>query len=99
MMQKGTHEGCIEQTCRLFNDRLYGENEILLDEKNRIRLDDWEMDERVQKRIKELWPSVNTDNLLDITNFAEYQSEFLRLFGFGIDGVDYEKEVDPVQPF
>ena len=100
MHELGTHEGCIEQTNRLFKDRLYGENASLdLDETGRIRLDDWEMDEKVQKRIKELWPSVNTDNLLDITNFSEYQSEFLRLFGFGIDGVDYEKDIDPVQPF
>ena len=50
MMQKGTHEGCIEQICRLFNDRLYGDNEILLDEKNRIRLDDWEMDPEIQQK-------------------------------------------------
>ena len=57
------------------------------------------MDEKVQKTIKELWPTVHTGNLLETTNFAEYQSEFLRLFGFGIDGVDYEKDIDPVEPF
>jgi enoyl-[acyl-carrier protein] reductase/trans-2-enoyl-CoA reductase (NAD+) len=100
MHELGTHEGCIEQTNRLFKDRLYGENASLdLDEAGRIRLDDWEMADVVQQRIKELWPSVNTENLLEITNFEEYQNEFLKLFGFGLDGVDYEQDIDPVNPF
>ena len=100
MHELGTHEGCIEQTNRLFKDRLYGENASLdLDGTGRIRLDDWEMDEKVQKRIKELWPSVNTDNLLDVTNFSEYQSEFLRLLDLGLMGSITRKIIDPVQPF
>jgi len=100
MHEKGTHEGCIEQTNRLFLDRLYGENASLdLDELGRIRLDDREMADDVQEQIKQLWPQVNSGNLLEITNFEEYQTEFLRLFGFGLDGVDYDQEVDPVNPF
>ena len=100
MHELGTHEGCIEQTNRLFQDRLYGESSSLdLDSAGRIRLDDWEMADQVQKKIMELWPKVDTSNLMDITNFKEYQQEFLRLFGFGIDGVDYEQDVDPVNPF
>ncbi len=96
----GSHEGCIEQTNRLFHDRLYGENASLdLDDEGRIRLDDWEMALDVQQKIKELWPSVNTSNLRDLTNFEEYQQEFLRLFGFGLDGVDYDAEIDPLNPF
>jgi enoyl-[acyl-carrier protein] reductase / trans-2-enoyl-CoA reductase (NAD+) len=100
MREMGTHEGCIEQTNRLFHDRLFGQNAALdLDDANRIRLDDWEMAVEVQQKIKELWPLVNSENLLELTNFQEYQQEFLRLFGFGIEGVDYESEVDPVNPF
>lgn len=100
MREEGTHEGCIEQTNRLFRDRLYGENASLdLDEAQRIRLDDWEMAEETQIKIKELWPLVNTDTLLEMTNFEEYQQEFLRLFGFGIDSVDYDLDVDPVNPY
>jgi enoyl-[acyl-carrier protein] reductase/trans-2-enoyl-CoA reductase (NAD+) len=57
------------------------------------------MDSVVQEKVKQLWPSVNTANLFDITNFEEYQQEFLRLFGFGLKGVDYEQDVDPVHPF
>ena len=83
MREQGTHEGCIEQTNRLFRDRLYGENASLdLDEAQRIRLDDWEMAEEIQIKIKELWPLVNTDTLLELTNFEEYQQEFLRLVWF-----------------
>ncbi len=100
MREFGTHEGCIEQTNRLFQDRLYGENASLdLDDCGRIRLDDWEMADNVQQKIRELWPLVNTENLLQITNFEEYQLEFLKLFGFGMEGVDYEQEIDPVNPF
>ena len=100
MHELGTHEGCIEQTNRLFQDRLFGESSSLdLDSAGRIRLDDWEMADQVQQKIMELWPKVDTSNLMDITNFKEYQQEFLRLFGFGIDGVDYEQDVDPVNPF
>ena len=100
MREFGNHEGCIEQTNRLFLDRLYGESSSLdLDTDGRIRLDDWEMSDEVQQKIKELWPQVNSGNLLEITNFLEYQEEFLRLFGFGLSGVDYDLEVDPVNPF
>jgi enoyl-[acyl-carrier protein] reductase/trans-2-enoyl-CoA reductase (NAD+) len=84
----------------LFHDRLYGASSSLdLDIEGRIRLDDWEMADQVQQKVKELWPKVNSDNLLEMTNFDEYQEEFLRLFGFGISGVNYDKEVDPVNPF
>jgi len=62
-------------------------------------LDDWEMADQVQQKIKDLWPQVDSANLHTLTNFEEYQKEFLKLFGFGLDGVDYDKEVDPVHPF
>jgi len=100
MRELGTHEGCIEQTNRLFKDRLYGSDASLdLDQAGRIRLDDWEMAHSVQQKIKELWPQVDSANLTELTNFNEYQQEFLKLFGFGLEGVDYNKEVDPVHPF
>ncbi len=99
MMEAGTHEGCIEQTCRLFKDRLYGEGETPVDDQNRIRLDDWEMEPAVQQKIIEIWPSVTSENLNELTSFELYQQEFLKLFGFGRTEVDYEQEVDPINPF
>lgn len=100
MRKANTHEGCIEQTTRLFNQFLYAAGgETPLDEQNRIRLDDWEMDPAIQEEIIRIWPLVNSENLNELTNFPEYQSEFLKLFGFSHSRVDYEKEVDLINPF
>jgi len=98
MQELGTHEGCIEQTCRLFKDRLYGEGQTQVDQENRIRLDDWEMEPSVQQKIIDIWPTVNTENLYEKTSFELYQKEFHKLFGFGREDVDYELDVDPSAP-
>jgi len=95
MKQAGTHEGCIEQIVRLFRERLYLEGEIPVDDEGRLRVDDWEMDADIQAKIKEIWPQVTTENLHELTDFEGYQSEFLKLFGFGLESVDYELEVEP----
>ena len=93
MNQKGTHEGCIEQIVRLFKDRLFGENKEL-DSDGRIRVDDWEMDPDVQQKVADIWPQVTTENLKELTDFNIYQKEFLELFGFGIEGIDYNEDVN-----
>ncbi|MFP6854510.1 MAG: bifunctional NADH-specific enoyl-ACP reductase/trans-2-enoyl-CoA reductase, partial [Opitutales bacterium] len=95
MKEHRTHEGCIEQIVRLFRERLYLEGEIPVDDEGRLRVDDWEMDPDLQAEIKEIWPHVTTENLNDLTDFSGYQSEFLKLFGFGLDGIDYDLEVEP----
>ena len=83
MRQKGTHEGCIEQIVRMFNDRLYnGKAEVDVDESGRIRLDDWEMDPLIQGEIIKSWGDITTENLRQKTNFDEYQKEFLKLLSF-----------------
>ena len=94
MKAKGTHEGCIEQMQRLFSDRLYS-GDLQLDEQGRIRLDDWEMEQGIQDAVASAWESVSTGSLNELTDFAGYQEEFLKLFGFGIDGVDYDVDTDP----
>jgi enoyl-[acyl-carrier protein] reductase/trans-2-enoyl-CoA reductase (NAD+) len=93
MKAEGTHEDCIEQMDRLFRDRLYNGN-LQPDEVGRIRIDDWEMAPAVQKLVDERWTEVNTENLREIADFDGYQSSFLKLFGFGLDGVDYNADVD-----
>lgn len=98
MKAKGNHEGCIEQTQRMFVDRLYAAK-VPVDSKGRLRLDDWEMRDDVQAAVDTTWPRLTTENLHDLTDFKGYQEEFLRLFGFGIAGVDYDADVDPVVPF
>ncbi len=94
MKAKGTHEGCIEQIQRLYSARLYANGGIPVDEKGRIRIDDWEMDEAVQQEVAELWKGATTENLPAIGDLNGYKSDFLNLFGFGFDGVDYAAEAD-----
>ena len=98
MKEKNLHEGCIEQIQRLFAERLYNGADLQLDEKGRIRIDDWEMRPDIQEAVDKTWPTVTTENLGAITDIAGYREEFLRLFGFGLPGVDYEAETDPVVP-
>lgn len=89
MKAEGIHEGCIEQMQRLYSDRLYSGNEIPVDDKGRIRIDDWEMRDDVQKQVAELWLKSTTESLPEIGDLAGYKQDFLNLFGFGFDGVDY----------
>lgn len=95
MKAQGTHEDTIEQMDRLFRDRLYGKADPQPDEAGRIRVDDWEMKDEVQAEIDKVWTTVNTDNLKELADVEGYETSFLRLFGFGLDGVDYAAETDP----
>ncbi len=95
MKAEGTHEDCIEQIVRLFRDHLDGEP--ALDEAGRIRVDDWEMRDAIQAHVAETWPQIETGNLRELSDFDGYQENFLRLFGFGLPGVDYGAEADPMR--
>ena len=95
MQAEGTHEGCIEQLGRLFSECLYAESPRM-DDTNRYRVDELELNPELQAQIEEIWPQVTTENLHELTDFKMYQAEFLRLFGFGIDGVDYMADVNPL---
>lgn len=95
MKEKGTHEGTIEQMQRLFAERLYTENgEVPLDVAGRIRIDDWEMAEDVQAEVAKYWDKVTTENLSEISDIEGYRRDFFNLFGFEIDGIDYEKDTN-----
>ncbi len=91
MKAQGTHEDCIEQMDRLFRERLTSPQP---DEVGRIRLDDWEMDAKVQQPVIENWAKVDTENLKELADFDGYQKSFLKLFGFGLEGVDYDADTD-----
>ena len=92
MKQLGRHEGCIEQIDRLFRTRLGPGAE--LDDAQRLRLDDWELSPEVQAEVAQRWPLLSTATLGELADLAEYRTQFLRLFGFGIDGIDYAQDVD-----
>jgi enoyl-[acyl-carrier protein] reductase / trans-2-enoyl-CoA reductase (NAD+) len=94
MRKKGLDEGPLEQMRRLFADFLCSSKPPKLDESRRLRLDDREMRGDVQAEVAALWPQINTENLRAITDFAGFQREFRGLFGFEIEGVDYEQPVE-----
>jgi enoyl-[acyl-carrier protein] reductase/trans-2-enoyl-CoA reductase (NAD+) len=93
MKEEGTHEGCIEQVYGLYKDSLYGDSPCM-DQEGRLRADYKELSPAVQARVQQLWDQVTSDDLYELTDFAGYKSEFLRLFGFEIDGVDYDADVN-----
>jgi enoyl-[acyl-carrier protein] reductase/trans-2-enoyl-CoA reductase (NAD+) len=95
MKEKGGHEGCIEQIDRLFREALYNPSRHL-DSEGRLRVDDKELRPEVQDAVADLWSVVTTENLYQLTDFQGYKDEFLRLFGFGIDGVNYDEDLSPV---
>jgi enoyl-[acyl-carrier protein] reductase/trans-2-enoyl-CoA reductase (NAD+) len=100
MKEKGIHESCMDQVFRLFSTQLYnGGSEVNVDDKNRFRLDDCELRDDVQQACRDIWPQVTTENLFDLTDYAGYKKEFLQLFGFEVDGVDYDADVDPLVDF
>jgi len=91
----------MDQIYRLFAERLYNNLKPaeLVDDNNRLRLDDWELREDVQQACRDLWPQITSENLSEMSDYPLYKSEFLKLFGFGINGIDYEAEVDPLVEF
>ncbi|WP_370979381.1 enoyl-ACP reductase FabV [Agaribacterium sp. ZY112] len=94
MKENGTHEGCIEQLYRLYTECLFNDSPRL-DDANRMRVDNLELAADVQAKVEEIWPAVTEENLYDTTDYKGYNSEFLKLFGFGVDGVDYEADLSP----
>ncbi len=94
MKQAGTHEGCIEQVDGLYRDSLYNDKPIV-DEEGRLRADYKELAPAIQQEVAALWDKVTDGNVYELTDFAGYKSDFLRLFGFGVEGVDYEADVNP----
>lgn len=98
MKPAGTHEGCIEQIQRLFEKQMYNGNALEFDDAGRVRLDDLEMKPEIQKAVFDVWPKVTTETLDTYGDFAGYQSDFLKNFGFGLAGVDYEQATEVERP-
>ena len=96
MKQRGTNEGCIEQVHGLLTEQLYGGSQLTLDDQGRIRMDLKELEPEVQAEVEAIWQQVDSSNVDELTDFAEYQKEFFKLFGFGYDQVDYDQDVNPI---
>jgi len=95
MKNSDLHEEIIAHIYRLFATQLAAGSELNLDEKGRIRMDDVELSAAVQDELKRLWPLVTTENLAEYGDLEGFRNDFLKIFGFGIDGVDYDAEQDP----
>lgn len=95
MKEDGTDEHCIEQAQRLFTECLYSDSPRI-DSANRYRVDEKELDPNVQARVEAIWAAVNEDNVLDLIDFNSYNQDFLKLFGFGIEGIDYDADISPL---
>lgn len=92
MKEMGLHEGCIEQIDRLFREAL---PQHAFDESGRIRMDDWELSAPVQAEVERRWPLVSTETLGELGDLAGFRADFLKIFGFGVPGVDYAADLDP----
>ncbi len=95
MKDNGTHEECTQQIYRLYKDRLYGEGDILVDAEGRIRIDDLEMDPEVQKEVMVRWEQQAEGEELKGGDLDGFRSEYSHIHGFGYEGIDYEKDIDP----
>ena len=95
MKEAGSHENIIQHIYRLFATQLAEGATMNLDEAGRIRVDDWELDDSIQDEVRRRWPLVTTDNLDELADVEGFRRDFLKIFGFGIEGVDYEADQDP----
>jgi len=94
MKADGTYEGCIEQISNLFKENIYSDSPRL-DEEGRFRQNYKELEDSVQKRVTDIWNTVDTDTIDELTDYVAYHQEFLKLFGFGVEGVDYDADLSP----
>jgi len=95
MKERGLHEGCIEQIDRLFRTQMYNGSALTFDDAGRVRIDDWEMRPEVQAGVAPLWREITTETLARLTDIAGYRTDFLKLSGFGLPGIDYDADSEP----
>ena len=91
MKEEKLHEGCIEQMYRLFNEKLQLDN--ISDEKI-IRLDDFEMLPKVQEKVEIAWKNISNDNIEKYADLDGYNEDFLKMFGFSYDNINYDEDID-----
>jgi Uncharacterized paraquat-inducible protein B len=91
MKEEGLHEGCIEQMYRLFADKFVKKE---VDEAGYFRLDDWELQDKVQDKIAAVWDQVTTENIQELGDIDGYWEDFYQMFGFHYDNVDYSADVE-----
>ena len=94
MKEKNIHEGCIEQMDRLYKEKMFGSQGVVLEEDGMIHMDDWEMRQDVQEAVMEIWKKIDSSNLLELSDVEGYWDDFYHMFGFKIECVDYTADVE-----
>jgi enoyl-[acyl-carrier protein] reductase/trans-2-enoyl-CoA reductase (NAD+) len=94
MNAKGINEAPIGQMRRLFSEHLGPGLQPQLDSERYIRLDDRELQPEVTDAVTERWEQIDTDNFHELSDYAGYRRRFRNLFGFEVEGVDYDKVVE-----
>ena len=79
---------------RLYKDHIGPNTKPNLDSEGRIRLDDLELDKSIQAEIDTAWPQIETDNFVSLTDYETYKRGFRQLFGFEVDGINYDNPVE-----
>lgn len=93
MKKHGVHETITAHKHRLFADMVYG-SKRLFDEKRRLRIDHYEMDETIQKEIQALSDAYENERIFELAGTTQFIEEFYHIHGFRIPGVDYDADVD-----
>lgn len=96
MKEQGLHEDCQQNIDRLFRSAIVAGGSVPTDAQGRWRADDWELRADVQAEVKRRWTAVTSDNVMELSDLAGFRRDFLRIFGFGVDGVDYTRDVSPL---
>ena len=96
MKEQGVHEDCLQNVSRLFRSWVAGDGLVETDESGRLRVDDWELRQDIQVEVRRRWTAAHTDNIMELSDLGGFRRDFLRIFGFAVDGVDYESEVSPL---
>jgi len=94
MNAKGINEAPIGQMQRLFSEHLGPGLQPQLDNERYIRLDDRELRQDVTDAVTERWEQINTDNFHELSDYGGYRRRFRNLFGFEVEGVDYDEAVE-----
>ena len=97
MKEQGSHEGCIEQMERLMSERLYTGKAVPTDENHLIRIDDWELDPKVQEEVNKRMATITQENFAQVGDLEGYRHDFLATNGFDVEGVDYSADVKSVE--
>ena len=94
MDAKGINEAPIGQMQRLFSEHLGPGLQPQLDGERYIRLDDRELQPEITDAVTERWGRIDTDNFQELSDYAGYRQRFRNLFGFEVQGVDYDEAVE-----